>query len=240
MTLSTIFVLLFLASVPLFILGMIRPSALKFLTRKVLARKTLLLLIPSIGLVCLILAFAVAPTPSTTTEDSVAELDQPNQEVVDTSNTETTTELDSEIVAQVDSKFIPGITAADVKLNFTDKGFTCDGPRAVDDQYLGFFILYSCEFKTDEYEYRVEFDGESVTDILSVQGIVLNYGQRSLEEVATEFLGYVATLPYEGSNPEEAKVWAQQNIGVKTEIKIGGVTFDSAGTERSAILTISR
>lgn len=138
------------------------------------------------------------------------------------------------------SKFIPGITAADVKLNFTDRGFTCDGPRMTNDEDLGSFVLYSCELKTDEYELLVEFDGESVTDVLSVQGTVLNFSNRTLEDVASEFIGYVATLPYEGSNPEEARAWAQQNIGVKAETEIGGVKFDSAGTERSTILTISR
>lgn len=136
---------------------------------------------------------------------------------------------------EASDEFIPGLTAADVKLNLTDRGFECGEPLVGDE-----YISYQCNQKTASYEYIVEFDGISPTKIISVQASALNYGNESLEVVAKDFLGYLATLPYEGSTPEDAKLWVQEMIGQSETNEFGGVQMRVNSTERAVILTIGK
>ncbi len=70
MAISTVFFLLFLVSIIFLFVGVINPSSLKFLTRKVLPRKILSARIFALALLSIVLAFATAPSVPTNQQNS--------------------------------------------------------------------------------------------------------------------------------------------------------------------------
>ena len=131
---------------------------------------------------------------------------------------------------------IPGLTAADVKLNIEERGFTCEGPTLFLDG-----VDYVCEDASDPMvDYRVEITGMSPTDIRSVDATILWYGDKAeLDARADEFLGYIATLPYGGATPEKARAWVKAHAtGTAT---FGGAKYElsTAGTGLARVLTIT-
>jgi hypothetical protein len=111
--------------------------------------------------------------------------------------------LPSYSVAQLGAQ-IPGLAAADVKLNLEPKGFTCEGPTSFLDG-----VDYIRDFHhAPTYSERVEITGMSPSDIRSVESTFFWFGAKAqLDANADAFLGYMATLPYEGASPEPAKTW---------------------------------
>ncbi|OFX80138.1 MAG: hypothetical protein A2X20_00305 [Bacteroidetes bacterium GWE2_40_15] len=77
MAISTIFILLFFLSVPILIVGLIRPSLFKFLPKKIQTRGKLSLTILLTGFLCFVLALVTAPTQNVS-ESQVAN----NNEIV--------------------------------------------------------------------------------------------------------------------------------------------------------------
>lgn len=130
---------------------------------------------------------------------------------------------------------IPGLTAADVKLNLEGRGLTCTGPATLTDG-----ISYTCAGTSGDgsTQWQVEMYGSGPTAIRSVVATVLWFGAGSAETATDEFLGYVATLPYEGSTPQDARAWVTANDA--GDRVFGGVTYSltSADTGRARILTM--
>ena len=140
-----------------------------------------------------------------------------------------------ESVAQFGAQ-IPGLTAADVKLNLGDRGFTCEGQTLFLDG-----IDEICQDERDPtFDYRVEIVGMNPTDIRQVEAVHFWYGDKAVQDGdADAFLGYIATLPYEGAEPEAARAWVEDNDeGTAT---FGGATFTltTGGDGLARILTIS-
>jgi hypothetical protein len=126
-------------------------------------------------------------------------------------------------------KHIPGLTAADVTLNFKNQGFTCS-----DMQQGKIGVTWTCKQETSDHEYTVITFGDSPLEILFVQANVLNYGSRNTNEVSSDFIGYVASLPFDGASPSEAKSWAQGNLGKNNvETKYGEATFRLTGEQET-------
>lgn len=130
---------------------------------------------------------------------------------------------------------IPGLTAADVKLNVEERGLTCTGPDPLEDG-----ITYTCSASSTDgnTQWQVELFGSDPTTIRSVIATVLWSGAGSADPAMDDFLGYIATLPYDGSTPEEARAWARANDA--GERAFGAVTYSltTAGTGRARILTM--
>lgn len=84
MAISTIFILLFFLSVPVLIVGLIRPSLFKFLPKKIQTRGKLSLSILSVGFLCFVLAIATAPAQkvSESSNNEVVENTAPKSEEV--------------------------------------------------------------------------------------------------------------------------------------------------------------
>lgn len=136
---------------------------------------------------------------------------------------------------QYNAKKIPGLMPVDVYLNYTDKGFTKTGPR-----FLNYSVEWQLQDQKFDHELSVRINGPDTSSVRMIEGTCLNSGTRSTEELARDFLGYVATAPYEGSDPAAARAWVLENIsnlGAKTTI--GGVHFSIQGGERSRWLRVS-
>jgi hypothetical protein len=134
------------------------------------------------------------------------------------------------------SDVIPGLAAVDVHGNFTNKGFTLD--KHLDPVQSE----WRCKDENATRSMLVEAFGDSPTSLTMVRGTYTGYTSSNVEKEAADFLGYVASIPYDGSQPGEARDWVKRNIGSSTTTSIGGVTFEliadpSAPRVRMLIIT---
>jgi hypothetical protein len=131
---------------------------------------------------------------------------------------------------------IRGLTADDVLATLRDRGFVCEGPTTFLDG-----VDYICDFDEDPlYSFRVEITGLTPSDIRAVEAVFFWFGDKAqLDAGADDFLGLIASLPYEGSSPEEARNWVQSKEEGTTFI--GPATFElmTADTGLTRVLEIS-
>lgn len=123
------------------------------------------------------------------------------------------------IYVEGDSYVIPDLIAADIYTNLQDKGFS------VNKNIKNEGTDIHCYLSTPNLKYDVIVTGCSPDEIISVETTTIDYSGNNLEGVKA-FLGYMATLQYKNSKPEEARGWVEENINKDgAEKTIGGVTF---------------
>jgi hypothetical protein len=124
----------------------------------------------------------------------------------------------------------------DVYGNLENEGFTCEGP----DPIGGDEVWWTCELSDLSADYMVEIWGPDADSVRLVEATVLNFDPSTTNETAADFLGYVATVPYKGSNPEEAQLWVEENADTTRPVSttIGGVEYVLSGSGESRILEI--
>jgi hypothetical protein len=127
---------------------------------------------------------------------------------------------------------IPGLMPVDVYLNFTNKGFEKEGPRSLSND----MVFWKVSRSLNDADLQVEIFGKSGSNVYKITAMSTNYG--SIQSKTPEnFLGYIATLPYKGSNPDKAQNWLEKHINTNASIIIGKVKFDTyANSERVRIL----
>jgi len=144
-----------------------------------------------------------------------------NKPVEEKESTPKQTKLNFKTCNYAGSEFyvIPDMKAADVYINFQERGFE------VNKNIKNEGTDIHCQLSTTDVKYDVIITGCTPNKIISVEAMTTDYSGNNLEAVKS-FIGYVATLQYENSKPEEARKWVEENIntdGAKTTI--GGVTF---------------
>lgn len=144
-----------------------------------------------------------------------------NKPVEEKESTPKQTKLNFKTCNYAGSEFyvIPDMKAADVYINFQERGFE------VNKNIKNEGTDIHCQLSTTDVKYDVIITGCTPSKIISVEAMTTDYSGNNLEAVKS-FIGFVATLQYENSKPEEAKKWVEENIntdGAKTTI--GGVTF---------------
>ncbi|MGE0931680.1 hypothetical protein [Peijinzhouia sedimentorum] len=130
------------------------------------------------------------------------------------------------------TKTIPGLTAADVHLNFTNKGFQLN--KILQAEYSE----WSLTKERNDYSQRVVAMGKSSMSIVNVQATNISYTDQ--DDIGPQFLSYVASLPYEGSTPQGARDWVLENYGSDTFTTISDVIFKLSSNGRVNTLTIER
>lgn len=118
------------------------------------------------------------------------------------------------------SDVIPGLAAVDVHGNFTNKGFTLE--KRLDPVQSE----WRCKDENGTRSMLVEAFGDSPTSLTMVRGTYTGYASGDVNKEAAEFLGYVSSVPYDGSRPSEARGWVERNIGSNAKTSIGGVSFE--------------
>lgn len=114
---------------------------------------------------------------------------------------------------------IPDMNAADVYMNFQERGFKIN--KNIKNEGTDIH----CELSTSDVKYDVIITGCTPNKIISVEAMTTDYSGNNLEAVKS-FIGFVATLQYENSKPEEARKWVEENINIDgAKTTIGGVTF---------------
>lgn len=137
-------------------------------------------------------------------------------------------------IAHAQTNPIPGIQAVDVHGNLTDKGFKLEKIMGDGD------TLWVCTLSEGKIQFRAEAYGKGPTAITSVRATVIDTSG-TINTSATEFLSYLASLPYEGAEPDKAKKWVAENISSTSSTVIGGVKFDlNAKGPAARILNITK
>jgi hypothetical protein len=132
------------------------------------------------------------------------------------------------------ARLIPGLTTADVKLNLENRGLTCDGGSTT-----GNGTVWTCKGSDATTDWEVDIFGTSVLEIRSVDAVVLWSGAGDGGAAFDAFLGYVATLPYDGAQPEAAKAWVVANENGTKSFGDASYALASATTGRARTLTIT-
>jgi hypothetical protein len=131
---------------------------------------------------------------------------------------------------------IPGLLPVDVYGNLEYEGLTCEGPNSIGADE----VWWTCEGSDLSAEYMVEIRGPDSSNVRLVEATVLSFDPSATEETAADFLGFVATVPYKGSNPEEARLWVEENADTTRPVstEIGGVEYVLSGSGDVRILEI--
>lgn len=118
-----------------------------------------------------------------------------------------------------DFYIIPDLIAADVYPNLDSRGFTIN--KSIKNEGTDIH----CYLSLPDVKYDVIITGCSPNELITVETTAIDYSGNNLEKVKS-FLGFMATLPYKDSKPEEARAWVEKNINKDgAETTIGGVTF---------------
>ena len=125
---------------------------------------------------------------------------------------------------------LPGLAPADVTVNLEDRGHTCSSAEAT---YDGGFV-WSCTRETIDMLLYVDIYSRSLVTVDMLDASVIFFGSPD-DELASQFLGFLATMPYDGSQPLDAREWVETTLptirtaGDVRETTICGVAFQLFG-----------
>lgn len=141
---------------------------------------------------------------------------------------------------------VPGLQPVDIILPLEeDLGFTCSDLEIWEPtEFFPETIYYhSCELDTIEAHIFIEIHGTSLFTIDNIQANVSEFGL-PYDEIAIPFLGYIASIPYDGAEPDSARAWVEKTIptifenGDLREAEFGGIPFLLAGAPGARLLII--
>lgn len=132
---------------------------------------------------------------------------------------------------------IPGLAPVDVYLNLESKGFTTSKNFGAEQSD------FICASETAELSLSATIympaRAPSTVSVVTASATYLGSGAAQTTERVGEFLGYIATLPYDGAQPEAARRWVEQNNGRKAERVFGPVRYELFANGRSRVLRLS-
>ena len=115
---------------------------------------------------------------------------------------------------------LAGLTAADVHGNFTSRGFTLT--TRLDPVQSE----WKCTDTNGNRMMLVETFGNSATFITMVRGTYVSYGTSVDRSDASQFLGFVASIPYSSATPTAARAWVENNVGQNVTSTFGSARFE--------------
>jgi len=123
------------------------------------------------------------------------------------------------------SAFLPGLKPADVTVNLEQRGFTCS---SVEQGQL--YYTRVCNKDTADYSLHVEIYGRELFSVDFIDSTVLQYATPD-NGFAASFLGFMATMPYDGAVQDESRGWVETTLptlkgqGDVREKVFAGVTY---------------
>jgi hypothetical protein len=123
------------------------------------------------------------------------------------------------------SAFLPGLKPADVTVNLEQRGFTCS---SVEQGQL--YYVRTCNKDTVGYSLHVEIYGRELFSVDFIDSTVLQYATPDID-FAASFLGFMATMPYDGAVQDESRSWVETTLptlkgqGDVREKVFAGVTY---------------
>lgn len=120
------------------------------------------------------------------------------------------------IVTETDNhQYIPWLTNADIQLNLEKKWFTCD-------KNLKYWFRTRCKLNQTNADHDVEIYWKTATQIYLVDAMTINY----TSNLDKDFLWYIASLPYDTAEPENAKNRVIENIWKNNSTEIWWVKYE--------------
>ena len=101
---------------------------------------------------------------------------------------------------------LPGLMPANVTVNLEQRGFTCDSLEQVQIYYAR-----TCTKDSVDYSLRVDIYGREAFAVDLIESSVLQFANPD-KEFAASFLGFMATMPYDGAVQEEARNWVETTL----------------------------
>jgi hypothetical protein len=136
----------------------------------------------------------------------------------------------SSFIPVSNSNFPPamgGLTQNSVASYLGRTGVKCK-PATPNDPY-GYLATCSGKSPDGLIETSVEISSRNQDDDVYLIVIVLYYTSGYSEQVAQQILGYIASIPYNNSEPSQASSWVKQNIALsnnKPTKTFGGITYE--------------
>jgi hypothetical protein len=127
-------------------------------------------------------------------------------DTIQTTPTEDVMNTPSPIPTEKDSALLPGLKPADVTVNLEQRGFICN---SAEEGQL--YYLRTCNKDTSDYSLHVEIYGRELFSVDLIDSTVLQFGTPDNEFTAS-FLGFMATMPYDGATQEEARDWVETTL----------------------------
>lgn len=112
-------------------------------------------------------------------------------------------------------QYIPWLTNADIQINLEKKWFTCD-------KSLKDWFRTRCKIKQSDADHDVEIYWKTATKIYLVDAMTINY----TNTLNKDFLWYIASLPYDTAEPENAKNRVIENIWKNNSTEIWWVKYE--------------
>ena len=132
---------------------------------------------------------------------------------------------------------IPGLTPQDVYLSLENRGFTCSEPEVMGHEND---VRWTCERQDAKGRYLVEINSKDANSVRLLKAWVISRKRARADALAQDFLGYVARVPYEGAQPEEAEAWVEQSVGSKASAEFGGVSYTLAAKADTRFLKLEK
>jgi len=133
---------------------------------------------------------------------------------------------------------LPGLSAVNVTLNLEGQEFTCTAVKKVGSHYERTCLkgLHS------ESLFQVVIFGREPFVVDFIETSVLQAKEPD-KNIAAPLLGFMATMPYDGATPEEAKAWVESTIPTLSgqpddakETMFGGVKYVLSGPPKALVL----
>lgn len=127
---------------------------------------------------------------------------------------------------------IPGLVAVDVYGNLEERGMTCDGPTEGDK-----FSTWTCNDPAASASVTIYSPSSTVSPVVSqVEATILDPSD-------AELLAFVATVPFEGAEPEAARAWVTETLptvveGQPVSATFGGVLYTLSGSPSGGAFTL--
>jgi len=130
---------------------------------------------------------------------------------------------------------LPGLMPADVTVNLEKRGFTCG---KVEQGQL--YYVRTCNKNTSAYSLHVEIYGRELFSVDFIEATILQ--DTPDYDLAASFLGFMATMPYDGAVQKEARSWVESTVptiqkqGDIAEKVFAGVTYRLKGISTAITL----
>ncbi|WP_322807697.1 hypothetical protein [Thermanaerothrix sp.] len=141
---------------------------------------------------------------------------------------------------------LPSLQPTDIKVNLTEKGFTCTNAKESQAEGLGKWYVWYCDREVNNLiSMHVEFMSYTLTSVDFIDATIIQYSEPQ-NDIASSFLGYIATFAFIGNEEaqHEARLWVEEKLGQLNEgcIEeiIRGIPFRLCGPPTGRFIEIGR
>lgn len=117
-------------------------------------------------------------------------------------------------------KALPGLSPVDVYVSLENRGFE------VKKEFSEHYASWTCVQKWPSLELTAEVIGPNADEVGVVRAMVMADGVTKTAAAGSDFVAFVASAPYEGSDPQTAHDWVIANFDQDSATtQIGGAHF---------------